>query len=112
MESYIGYLVTIVVTVIGSNGLWAFIQSRSARKTAQDRMLLGLGHSEIFRTSQKYIDRGGVTADELEDLVKYLYEPYREMGGNGTGETIVSQVKNLPIISTKEAAMRDRGAYI
>ena len=38
-------IITVVVTVLGSNGLWAFIQSRSTHKSARDRMILGLGHA-------------------------------------------------------------------
>lgn len=101
-------LVAIVIAVIGSNGLWSFIQSRSKHKSAQDRMLLGLGHSEIFRSCNKYIERGGITSDELEDLLIYLYAPYSALGGNGSGEAMVEKCKKLPIISVAEADKLDR----
>ena len=108
MESHtIELVITVVVAVLGSNGLWAYIQSRSKHKSASERMLLGLGHSEIFRVAEKYIQRGGITVGELDDLIKYLYRPYAEMGGNGTAESIVQKCKELPIISEKEAERRD-----
>ena len=54
-------IAAVVVAVLGSNGLWAFLQSKSTRKTARDRMILGLGHAEIFRVAEKYIHRNGIT---------------------------------------------------
>lgn len=104
-------IVTVVVTMIGSNGLWAFIQSKSTHKSALEKMILGLGHDAIFRVADHYIRRGGITLDELEDLNKYLYTPYKEMGGNGTAEAAVNRCKELPIITKAEADRRDTEAY-
>ena len=100
-------IITVLVAVLGSNGLWAFIQSRSTHKSARDRMILGLGHAEIFRVAEKYIHRNGITMTELDDLEKYLYKPYSDMGGNGTAAAIVQKCKELPIISEQEAERRD-----
>lgn len=100
-------IITVVVAVLGSNGLWAWIQSRSTAKSARDRMVLGLGHAEIFRVAEKYIHRNGITLSELDDLEKYLYKPYADMGGNGTAAAIVQKCKELPIISEQEAERRD-----
>ena len=100
-------IITVVVAVLGSNGIWAWIQSRSTAKSARDRMILGLGHAEIFRVAEKYIHRNGITLSELDDLEKYLYKPYADMGGNGTAAAIVQKCKELPIISEQEAERRD-----
>ena len=103
--------VAVVLAVLGSNGLWAFLQSRSTAKSARDRMILGLGHDAIFRVAEKYIHRGGITTDELEDLDKYLYKPYSELGGNGTAASIVEKCRQLKIISASEAERLDNAAY-
>ena len=100
-------IAAVVVAVLGSNGLWAFLQSKSTRKTARDRMILGLGHAEIFQVAEKYIHRNGITMSELEDLEKYLYKPYSDMGGNGTAAAIVAKCRELPIITEQEAEKRD-----
>lgn len=100
-------IITVVVAVLGSNGLWAWIQSKSTAKSARDRMILGLGHDAIFRVAEKYIHRNGITMSELEDLEKYLFKPYSELGGNGTAAAIVQKCKDLPIISEQEAERRD-----
>lgn len=62
-----------------------------------NHMVLGLAHERIITLGMSYIDRGYVTNDEYEDLVKYLYKPYKELGGNGTAELVVDRVKNLPM---------------
>lgn len=110
METLIQTIVTIVITVLSSNGLWAYLQSKSKATSARDRMLLGIGHAEIFRTAEKYIQRGGITTDELEDLEKYLHKPYAELGGNGTAKAIVEKCKQLKIISASEAERMDKDA--
>lgn len=107
MDHLIEIAVTIIISVLGSSGLWAYIQSVSKSKSASERMLLGLGHAEIFRQSEKYIHREGITTSELEDLIKYLYKPYADMGGNGTAETVVERCRQLPIITEQEADRRD-----
>ena len=105
--NYIEIIVAVVIAVLGSNGLWAWINSKGTAKSARDRMLLGLGHAEIFRQCEKYLYRDGITKEELEDLQKYLFKPYSELGGNGTASAMVEQCKKLRIISAAEAARRD-----
>lgn len=99
--------VTVFVAMLGSTGLWTWIQNRGTAKSARDRMLLGLGHAEIFRLCEKYIRRDGITKEELEDLEKYLYKPYHDMGGNGTATAMVEKCKVIKIISSTEAERRD-----
>ena len=60
-------------------------------------MLLGLGHVKIIETCEKYIVRGYIRQDEYDSLYNYLYLPYKELGGNGTAERMVNEVKKLPI---------------
>lgn len=60
-------------------------------------MLLGLGHDRIVYLCMKYIDRGWISSDEYEDLIKYLYTPYVGLKGNGTAERLINEVKKLPI---------------
>ena len=49
MDRYIELIITVMLAVLGSNGLWAYIQSVSKTKTAKDRMLLGLGHEKYIK---------------------------------------------------------------
>ena len=46
---------------------------------------------------EKYIEQGYISHGDYENLVDYLYAPYHKMGGNGTAERIVGEVKKLPL---------------
>lgn len=92
-------VVSVVVAVIGSTGFWSWLSHRREQKSAQALMLMALGHDRIMALSTKYVERGYITADEYENLLG-LYEPYAEMGGNGSGTRMVDACKSLPI--TKE----------
>ena len=107
MEHTIELIITVVISVLGSSGLWAFLLNRSTAKSASERMILGLAHAEIFRQCEAFLRRGGITKEELEDLDKYLFKPYKELGGNGTAESMVEQCHKLRIITAAEAVGRD-----
>ena len=96
--------VSIIASVIGSTGFWALMQKKAEKKdedshknSAASKMLRGLGHEKIMERGMSYIERGWVTRSEYEDLLSYLYEPYQELGGNGSAEKIMNEVKKLPI---------------
>lgn len=88
---------TIICSVLASSGLWAYIMKKSESKDAKTRMLIGLGHDRIVALGMGYIERGYITHDEYENLNDYLFVPYKEMGGNGSAERIMNEVKKLPI---------------
>jgi hypothetical protein len=67
-------------------------------------MLLGLGYTQLMQTCNVYLQKGYIEVEELVDLKKYLYEPYRKLGGNGAGEMIMSKVEKLPNRPPSEAA--------
>ena len=90
-------IITIICSVIASSGFWTFVSKRRDNNNAEVKMLLGLGHIKIIDICEKYIDRGYITQEEYDSLYNYLYIPYKELGGNGTAERLVQEVKHLPI---------------
>lgn len=44
-----------------------------------------------------YIHRGYITKEEYDDLNAYLYDPYKEAGGNGSAEKVMMDVQKLPM---------------
>ena len=92
---------SIILAVFASSGFWAFllaiVQKKMEKKDAKTQMILGLGHDRIMDKCEKYLNKGWLTSDEFEDLDKYLYQPYRKLGGNGTAEKLFDDVKKLPI---------------
>ena len=90
-------LVSVLIAILGSTGLWSFIASIRNKHDAKTRLLIGLAHDRIIYLGTQYINRGYITPDEYENLNDYLYQPYAENGGNGSAKRVMEQVKALPI---------------
>lgn len=120
------YIITIIVAIIGSNGLWSCLQAFFARRREKKKgkkpdiaammqkqneiiekqndtverqkdMILGLGHDRIVFLGSKYLEQGYITKEQYEDLNEYLYQPYLKLGGNGTAKKVMSEVEKLPM---------------
>ena len=98
----------VVFAILASSGFWAFITvivqkhlenkySVSSRESIEREMLIGLAHDRILSLGMKYIQRGYITRDEYENINQYLYEPYSELGGNGSAKKIMEELNKLPI---------------
>lgn len=83
-----------------SSGFWIYLrnrtQDRDTARNANTQLLMGLAQNKILELGMKYIERGWVTKDEYQDLRQYLFEPYTQLGGNGTAERIMHAVERLP----------------
>ena len=94
-------IVTLVAAIFGCTGFWTFvsslINSKMEKKDAKTQMILGLGHERLREKCEKHLADGYITADDYEDLDKYLYQPYKKMGGNGTVEKLMNDVRQLPL---------------
>lgn len=96
MDPWLQSLITALVGIFAGSGFWAWLSSRSKSNNAWGRLLLGLAYDKIATMGMHYIDRGWITKDEYEEFRKYLYEPYKELGGNGTADQVMEQMKHLP----------------
>ena len=90
-------VITIICSVFASSGFWAYLMSRQNKDSAERRMILGIGYRSICELCSMYIKQGHISREEYADLKKYLFEPYRDMGGNGTCERLMQEVDRLPI---------------
>lgn len=110
-------LFEIVLAVLGSSGLTSlitFLIQRSDRKkdlevigkSARTKMLVGLGHDRLLTLTDSYIRRGAITLKEKRNL-RYLYEPYKELGGNGDCEIGYEACQKLQVVSEDEAKRMD-----
>lgn len=115
---------TIIGAIFGGSGVTflTFLIQRHDRKTDKRQKeyselsrkiseiadaVKGQGHDRVVYLGGRYIQRGGITKDEYENLYDYIYLPYKALGGNGTAEKVMEDVKNLPIITQNEAYERD-----
>lgn len=60
-------------------------------------LCLGLAYDRIIHVGEGYLKRGSITIDEREDFRKYLWSPYHEAGGNGSGDAMMASIDSLPI---------------
>lgn len=99
MSILIHIIVPVIVAVLASSGLWAFLLKKSDKKDAQSEMLMGLAHDRILYLGKSYLARSPtyITMDEYDNLKDYLYEPYKKLGGNGTAERVMDEIGKLPI---------------
>lgn len=97
MDIWIERASTVLVTLIASSGFWACFQHFFDKNNAERKMLLGLGYEKVMSMAAFYIQRGWIAQDEYKDFRKYLYEPYRALGGDGSAERNMKEVDKLPL---------------
>lgn len=90
-------LAAMATFIASSSGFWIYLKHRIEAKDANTKLLLGLAHDKIVYFGMQYIEKGFVTKDEYDDLLRYFYEPYISLGGNGTAERIMRLVQRLPL---------------
>lgn len=103
-HNFISVLTSVIVTLLASSGFWAMLEYRfrkrdttNKQREMQTDLLLGLAHDRIVYLGLKYIRRGCITTEEYENLMTYLYKPYKAMDGNGSAERVIMEVMQLPI---------------
>lgn len=96
------FVLTVTVAVAASSGFWAFFAKRVDRKSNSTRLLIGLAHQKIISLGMHYMERGWISKDEYREFVKHLYNPYRDLGGNGLAEKIVNDIQKLPFYKKEE----------
>lgn len=105
-------LTALIVALFASTGFWTFCKAvyehRCEKKKAAEnqvsqemvdslrKALLGVMHTMIFSLGNEYVARGELTLDEYDNF-KVLYDPYAELGGNGTGKKLMQEIDKLKI---------------
>jgi hypothetical protein len=97
MNTVLETIIVLITAMLASSGMWAFLSKKLDKRDVQTEMLIGLAHDRIMFLGMSYIERGYITQDEYENLDKYLYKPYKKLGGNGSAEHVMAEVNKLPI---------------
>lgn len=100
MHIWLPAVISVLVAVIASSGMWTYILRRTESKSASTRLLMGLAQDRITQVGLVYLYKGTVTQDELDEFHRYLIEPYLELGGNGSIKKIARDVDQLPVTSS------------
>lgn len=97
LVDWLQFIAALIIGALSSSGLWAYMQHRDTKTSQTNRLLQGLAYEKIISLGMAYIERGWITNDEYNDFRRYLYEPYRALGGNGVTERIMAAVTDLPL---------------
>ena len=95
-EVWVRVITIIVGATLGSGGFWAFLRKKDSRRDARERLMMGIAYGQLVTLGLEYIRRDSVTHVEFNDYVKYLYQPYKELGGNGGAERLMRRLETLP----------------
>lgn len=75
--------------------------SVDTRLSNLEKANLAMLHNKIYVQCANHLEEGFISINDLDDL-DYLFNAYKKLGGNGTGETLYNKVKALPNIKMKE----------
>ena len=107
-------VITLLIGIFGSTGFWTYRTAKREKNSEvykkiddieikvdgyiekMQQMMMGQTYVNIVRTCEYWIERGWVEQDDIRDLEHYMYDPYREWGGNGTAERLFNRACQLP----------------
>lgn len=97
------FILTLLAACLGSSGLTAIaqaiLQRRWAKSDKQDALVAGLKVLTVDRVrylGRCYILDGKISLEDRENL-EDMYRAYKGLGGNGHLETIMTEVRKLPV---------------
>lgn len=94
-------ILPILLVIFAASGFWTLvlykIQKRDSKQDNTTKLILGLANREIMRSCFESKERGYIYKDEYSDLMKYLWEPYHALDGDGTAEKAVQEVEKLEL---------------
>lgn len=101
-------VVTLIIAVVGSNGLWSFAQfliGRKKNKFSYDDImefkngLCALLRNEIVCAHRTYTSLGYCPIEDKTNISE-MYQAYHKLGGNDIATALKNQILELP--NTKE----------
>ncbi|GFZ22078.1 hypothetical protein CMETHOX_00010 [Lacrimispora indolis] len=97
------YFRLLVEIVGGLTAIWIFtkpirkmVREQTKRIELMEEGIQSILHDRIYQACHFFISRGWVCISDLKNL-EHLYEPYRQMGGNGTAKELHERVLDLEI---------------
>ena len=53
-------------------------------------------HDRVYQEGRRLLNQGWASMDDIDNFI-HMYQPYRDLGGNGTGEAMDRRVMDLPV---------------
>lgn len=87
----------IASVLFSAAGFWELVRYFLEKRSVRTQLLIGIAHQQLVQSCEYYIDRGYITSEEYDNLEKYLYLPYKKLGGNGLIDKLFTAVSKLPL---------------
>lgn len=103
IETIEKYWVQEVLTAISGALAWL---GRKVHRWKQEQDLVKQGvlailHDRLYQAGQYYLRKGYCSIDDRDNL-EYMFQPYKALGGNGTGEELYNRCLALPYEPERE----------
>lgn len=106
-------IVTAILSAVTSSGVMSLVvfligrhdkkkEAKAMKNSGESQMLLGLGHDKLIYLTDRFVRRGAISLKEKRNL-KFLYEPYARLGGNGDCKIGYEACEKLPVVSEEDA---------
>lgn len=89
-------IITILAGILGSTGFWMLVQNQREKKSKERMAIMAMLYMAVKMSCKSCLRRGWASTEEIEDIEKYMFEPYKSMGGNGTAELLMNKIQSLP----------------
>ena len=101
LEYWLEFAFTLIVTFLSFliKRLYSKLKQELTTQKLLKEGMIAILHDRLYQICTKFIEKGEITVDELENL-EYLYKSYNNLGGNGTGTALFNRCKDLKIVNS------------
>lgn len=101
LEYWLEFAFTLIVTFLSFliKRLYSKLKQELTTQKLLKEGMIAMLHDRLYQLCTKFIEKGEITVDELENL-EYLYKSYNNLGGNGTGTALFNRCKDLKIVNS------------
>ena len=86
----------IILALIGSSSLWSFIAGLKKKNRKLEELVRGLTILVLKDQARYHRAKGEISQDEYRMIFDSVYARYKELGGNGSSERLMTELSNLP----------------
>lgn len=72
----------------------------------QKKASISVLHDRVYQEGRRLLKQGWATMDDIDNFLN-MYQPYLDLGGNGTGEAMGHKVLDLPVSEGTDALIKD-----
>lgn len=89
-------MAAIVISALGSTGLFSFLQFLLTRRGAITKAVQAILRDRMLILSEDYLQRGEITLHERDNYTS-LYDAYKGVKGNTFVDDLYKEVMDLPL---------------